>query len=169
MKHYAFVAAFGAITLSICSQVWAGNTIPCPDISQATQIVGCPVEDELKSMFKVSCGFERDPTAKKPELCDSYAEFKRRKNTALWESSDGEFMGYVTCAIPAAEIKSSKPISVAVSQKNDLYKVSCNYQGGIKFTMRTRSVCRVPEVKNSNVVMQADCSSDTSACKVECD
>ena len=169
MKHYTFVAAFSAITLAMFSQVWAGNTIPCPDVFEATQIGGCPEEDNLKHMFKVSCGFERDPTAKKPELCDSYAEFKRRKNTALWESSDGEFMGHVTCATPAAEIKGSKLISVAVSQKNGLYKVSCNYQGGIKLTLRTHNVCRVPEVKNSSVVMRADCGSDTSACKVECD
>lgn len=169
MKHYAFAAAFGAIMLAMYSQVWAGNMISCPDISKATQIGECPAEDELKHMFKVGCGVERNPKAKNAELCDSYAEFKRRKNTALWESSDGEFMGYVTCAILAAEIKASKPVSVAVSQKEGLYKVSCSYQGGIKFTLRTRSVCRVPGVKNSNVVMRKECGSDTSACEVECD
>ena len=169
MKYCVFAAAFSAITLPMFSQAWAGNTILCPDISKATQIGECPTEDELKHMFKDGCGVERNPTAKKPKLCDSYAEFKRRKNTALWESSDGQFMGYVSCTIPAAKIKDSKPMSVAVSQKNGLVKVSCNYQGGIKFTMRTRSVCRVPGVKNSNVVMRADCSSDASACRVECD
>ncbi|MBT3309801.1 MAG: hypothetical protein HN382_09805 [Gammaproteobacteria bacterium] len=169
MKYYTFVAAFSAITLAMFSQVWAGNTVACPDISEAKQISRCSAESDLKHMFKVGCGVERNPSAKNPDLCDSYAEFKRRKNTALWESSDGEFMGYVACEIPATEIKGSKPISVAVSQKNSLYKVSCNYQGGIKFTFRTPNVCRVPGVKSSNVVMRADCSSDTLACKAVCD
>ena len=169
MKYYAFAAAFSAFTLAMFSQAWAGKMISCPNISEATQIDDCPVEDDLKRMFKDGCGFEQNPTAEKPELCDSYAEFKRRKNTALWESSDGEFMGYVTCAIPASEIKKSKPISVEVSQDEGLYKLSCNYQRGIKFTLRTRSVCRVPGVKNSGTVMRADCSSDSSACKAECD
>ena len=169
MKHYVLAAVFSSITLAMFSPVWAGNTIPCPDLSEAMQIGDCPVEDELRHMFDKGCGVERDTTAKKPELCDSYAEFKRRKNTALWESSDGEFMGYVSCTTPASEIKSSRPISVAVSQKKGIYKVACNYQGGIKFTLRTLSVCRVPGVKSSNVVMRADCSSDTSACKAECD
>ncbi len=169
MKLYAFAAAISAISLAMFNHTWAGNIIPCPDISETTQVGDCPEEDELKRMFKANCGFERDKGAKKPELCDSYSEFKRRKNSALWESSDGEFLGYITCAIPAQQIKESRPISVAVSQKNGLYKVSCNYQGGSKFTLRTRKVCKVPGVKNSNAVMRSDCSSDMSACKVECD
>ncbi len=169
MKNNTFVAVLGAITLTMFGQVSYGNTITCPDISEAKKITQCVAENELEHMFKDGCGVERDPTAKNPELCDSYAEFKRRKNTALWESSNGEFMGYVSCAIPAVEMKSSKPVSIAVSQKNGLYKVSCNYQKGIKFTLRTRSVCKVPGVKNSSIVMQADCSSDASACKAVCD
>ncbi|MCG8426576.1 MAG: hypothetical protein MI754_04365 [Chromatiales bacterium] len=169
MKQYAFALVFGITAPMISSSTLASNTILCPDISQARQIVDCPAEEEVKRMFKSTCGFERDPKAAKPEKCDSYAEFKRRKYNALWESSDGEFMGYVTCALPPAEVKMIKPSSVAVSQKNGLYKIACNYAEGIKFTLRTRSVCKVPGVKNSMVVMRADCGSDGSACKVECD
>ena len=169
MNLYTLAVAFSAATLTLFNHTWAGNIVTCPDISETTQIGDCPVEEELKSMFKANCGDERDSQAKKPMLCDSYAEFKRRKNTALWESSDGEFLGYISCAIPAQEIKAAKPTSVEVSQRNGLYKMSCNYEGGSKFTWRTRSVCRVPGVKNSNSVMRADCSSDASACKVECD
>ncbi len=169
MKPYAFAAAFGAITLATFSQVWAAGPIPCPDISEAIQIGACPTEEELQVMFKNGCGAERAPGAKNPELCDSYAEFKRRKNTALWESADGEFMGYLSCTIPASKIRSARPVSVAISHKDGLNTVSCIYQGGIKFALRTRSVCRIPGVTNSNVVMQTECGSDMTACKVECD
>ncbi|MCW8963159.1 MAG: hypothetical protein OQL16_05120, partial [Gammaproteobacteria bacterium] len=81
MKHYVLAAVFSSITLAMFNPVWAGNTIPCPDLSEAMQIGDCPIEDDLRHMFNKGCGVERDPTAKKPELCDSYAEFKRRKNT----------------------------------------------------------------------------------------
>ena len=169
MKYYASASVIGMIGLILANPVWAGSTVLCPDISQAKQVAECPDEAEVKRMFKVSCGFERDPSSKKPELCDSYEEFKRRKYTALWESSDGDFMGYLSCVTPAEKIKMSKPSSVAVSQKNGLYKLACNYQGGVALTMRTRSVCRVPGVKGSEVVMRADCGADGSNCKVECD
>ncbi|MES9897552.1 MAG: hypothetical protein ABW148_00845 [Sedimenticola sp.] len=169
MKHHVFALVISATALGISIPAMASNTILCPDIAKAKQVAECPAEEELDRMFTVSCGFERDPEAKKPELCDSYAEFKRRKHTALWESSDGEFMGYVTCATPSAEIKMAKPSSVAVSQKNGLHKISCNYQGAIKFTMRTRDTCKVLAVNNANIAMQGDCSSDASNCKVECD
>ncbi len=169
MKHHAFALVISATTLAMSIPAWAGNTITCPDISKARQVAECPAEEDVDRMFKISCGLERDSEAKRPELCDSYAEFKRRKHTALWESSDGEFMGYVTCAVPSAEIKKAKLASVAVSQKNGLYKISCDYQQAVKFTLRTRSVCRVAGVKNSSIIMRRDCSSDASDCKVECD
>lgn len=169
MTKYTFLGLLSAITLTMFSQAWAGSTISCPDMSGAKQVMSCSTEDQLKHMFKIGCGIERDPSAKNPDLCDSYAEFKRRKNTALWESADGEFMGYVQCAIPAADVKSAKPVSVAVSQNRGLYKVACNYQGGVKFTFRTPTVCRVPGVKSAGAIMRADCSTDAAACKAICD
>ena len=169
MKHSAFASVIGVTALIMSSLVWAGNTILCPDISQVRQVGECPTEDDVERMFKISCGFERDSKAMKPELCDTYAEFKRRKYTALWESSDGEFMGYVKCAAPPAEIKMSKPSSVTVSQKNGLYKISCEYEGDIAFTLRTRGICRLPGVKSAKSIMRANCGPDASTCKVECD
>lgn len=170
MKHHALIAALSATTLFIGSPLWAGNTISCPDMSQATQINECPAEDGLKHMFKASCGqYEDGSTAEKPALCISYEDFKRRKNTSLWGSSDSDFMGYVSCATPDSKIGSAKLISVAVSHRDDLYEVSCNYQNGVRFSMRTRSKCEVPALKNSDADMKTNCSSDPESCKVVCD
>ncbi|PUB91842.1 MAG: hypothetical protein DBP01_00185 [gamma proteobacterium symbiont of Ctena orbiculata] len=170
MKRYAFILAISITALLISASVTAGSSSQCPDISQAQKIGDCPTEDDMKRMFKIHCGFERDPNAKKKtELCDSYGEYKRRKNNALWESSDKEFMGYVSCAVPPAEIKKGQPTSIAISQKNGLYKITCSYQSGAKLSMRTRSVCRVPGVKNSLMVMRAECGANGKPCKFECD
>jgi len=169
MRRNTFASVISVTTLLMAVPVWANTTILCPDISQARQVAACPTEDEIQRMFKASCGFERDPKATQPELCDTYAEFKRRKNSALWESSDGEFMSYATCAVPPAEIKAAKSSGVAISQKNGLYKIACNYEGGTVFTLRTRSVCRIPGVKSSLTVIRAACGPEASSCKVECE
>ena len=169
MRRNFFASVISVTTFFMVLPVWAGSTIVCPDISQATQVTPCTAEDEIELMFKASCGFERDPKATKPELCDTRAEFTRRKNTALWESSDGEFMGYVTCAVPPAKIKASKLSGVAVSQRKGMYKVACSYEGGTTFTYRTRDVCRIPGEKSSLTIIRAACGPDTSSCKVECE
>ena len=164
-------ASVVAATLLLCTAVAAAkSTIHCPDLSQARQLAECPAEADLKRMFKITCGFERDPDAEKPELCDSYTEYKRRKNVALWESADGEFMAYVSCSIPVQQVKQSAVTGITVSQKNGLYKVSCLYQGGTRFTHRTRSVCRIPGVKpQPTVVIRSECGPDAASCKVECE
>ncbi|MEW8624103.1 MAG: hypothetical protein AB2559_21215, partial [Candidatus Thiodiazotropha endolucinida] len=72
MKHYAFILVTSIIALLISASVTAGSSSQCPDISQAQKIGDCPTEDDMKRMFKIHCGFERDPNAKKKtELCDS--------------------------------------------------------------------------------------------------
>ncbi|MES9870274.1 MAG: hypothetical protein ABW153_15195 [Sedimenticola sp.] len=170
MRFFRIVPVISFAALVISAPTWAGTILECPDISKARQLVDCPDEPEVKRMFKSTCGWERDPQAKNPEKCDSYAEFKRRKFNALWESSDGGFMGYVTCAAPAAEVKRYTATGVAISQKNGLYRIACNYQNDVKMIMRTRSVCRVPGVERSSaVVIRKKCGPDPSACKVECD
>jgi len=169
MKQFVFTAILGFTSLISLNPASADNTVLCPDISQATKVMECPAESEIKRLFKKSCGFERDKDAVKPELCDSYAEFKRRKYTALWESSDGEFMGYVSCDALVEKVKMAKASGVAVFQKNGLYRVACKYQDGVALTMRTRKVCRIPGADKSSTVLRASCGADGKACKVECE
>jgi hypothetical protein len=169
MRVAAAVPLLGVVLLLPTGQSFA-KTVFCPDISQARQIGVCPAEAEVKRMFEATCGFERDPNAANPEKCDSYAEFKRQKYNVLWESADGEFMSYASCAATPAEIKAAGLQSVAISQQNGLYKVACSYQGGTRFTMRTRAVCRIPGVKSSLVTIRKQCESGRAdSCSVECE
>ncbi|MES9963229.1 MAG: hypothetical protein ABW116_06790 [Candidatus Sedimenticola sp. 20ELBAFRAG] len=169
MNYNTSILTMSMIALILSGPVMAGKTIQCPDLSQAKQLVDCPAEAEMERYFKKHCDFERDPDAKKPELCDSFKEYKRRKFNAMWESSDGEFMGYLSCDAPPAELKKRQQTSVAVSQKNGLYKIVCGYEGGSRLIMRTRSVCRVPGVKTTGIVMRAECGANGKPCVVECD
>ncbi len=168
MKYRASSLVVGAAALLLSGPTLAGNLVQCPDLSQAQQLGDCPVESEVKRLFKISCDFEGDPNAKNPELCDSYKEYKRRKFNALWESADQEFMGYVNCSLPAAEVKKGKPTGVAVSQKNGLHKVVCSYDTGARLTMRTRKVCQVPGKRDPLITVRAKCDAG-KPCAVECD
>lgn len=169
MKYTVF-SLFSIMMLTILGNpAHAGSVLLCPDMSQAKQVGECVTEDEIKSMFKRTHGLKCDPQSKDSMECKKYAAFKQDKYSALWESSDGDFMGYVTCDTPASEIKKSQPMSVALSQKNGLYKITCNYQEGVALSMRTRDVCRVTDKKDSAVVSRANCNGDADNCKIVCD
>jgi len=163
---FALVATLAAVIVS--GSVMAGSPLFCPDMSQANQLLECTDEAEILRMFKHTCNYERDPGAKNPDKCDSYAEFKRRKYTALWESGDGEFMGYPTCMESPEEIKKLKPVSAAISQKNGLFSLTCNYSKGVSLTMRTRKDCRLPTTTSLLVESRAQCDGDADNCKFSC-
>ena len=168
MKRYVFILVTTFTTFISSGPVTANSAILCPDMSQAKKLLDCTDEAEIKSMFKHSCGFERDPNAKNPGKCDSYAEFRRLKYTALWESGDGEFMGYLTCMKSPEETKNLKPISAVMSQKNGLFKLTCNYAKGVSMTMRTRKDCRLPTTTSLLVKSSAQCDSDANNCTFYC-
>lgn len=168
MRHFFLAPLITLAALFASGSVLAGSALLCPDISQAKQLLECTDEAEIQRMFKHTCDFERDPNAKNPDKCDSYAEFKRRKYTALWESVDGEFMGYLTCMKSPEEIRQLKPASAAVSQKNGLFKLTCNYAKGVSMTMRTRRDCRLPTTTSLLVKSRAQCDGDANNCKFNC-
>ncbi|MBK6355760.1 MAG: hypothetical protein IPF44_03165 [Betaproteobacteria bacterium] len=53
------------------------------------------------------------------------------KNTARWESKDGEFDGYVSCDLPAAQFKALKATSLKVVAQGKLTKLVCSYPKGM--------------------------------------
>ena len=168
MKRYAFVLVITLAALTASGSGMAESTLFCPDLSQAKQLLECTGEAEIQRMFKHTCDFERDPNSRNPDMCDSYAEFKRRKYTALWESGNGEFMGYLTCLKSPEEIKQLKPVNAMVSQKNGLFKLICNYAKGVSLTMRTHQDCRLPTTTSLLLDSRAQCDGDANHCKFSC-
>jgi len=168
MKRYTFALVTTLVALIASGSVMADADLFCPDMSQAKQLLECTNEAEIKRMFKSTCGFERDPGAKNPDKCDSYAEFKRRKYTALWESADGGFMGYLTCMKSSEDIKKLNPASAVVSQRNGLFRLTCNYSKGVSMTMRTRKDCRLSTTTSLLVDSRAQCDGNADNCKFSC-
>lgn len=163
------ILALAAALFVTASPAMAGTEYACPDLSQAKQVANCPSEAELKQMFRSTCGGENAPDAKEPELCDAFAEFKRQKNNALWESADGEFMGYVTCNRPAAEIKKGMAAGIGLGRRAGMTKVTCIYDGDVRLSMRTRQACTVPGMEVGKRGPMPTCGPDPASCKVTCE
>ncbi len=143
--------AFGAI---------AADKLSCPDLSTAVRVGSCPSDEELKYTFMGYCGDNARLYGRDGDTCESFENYRRVKNTALWESADGAFSAYLSCALPEAGWRASQPTRIAVERKGSLTRVVCDYQDGVSFTHRGKAAC----------VVEGDgsCSSPAN-CQVRCD
>ena len=137
------------------------DTRACPYPGTAVQVATCPSEEELKYTFNGFCSDDKRLYAKDYDTCASYANYRKLKNVALWESKDGLFQAYISCDLPAGALKNLKPAAIAVSKQGKLTRLACSYPEGILFTHRTKAQCKVQGDGN--------CTADPAACKVSCD
>jgi hypothetical protein len=133
----------------------------CPDLAAAKQVNACPTEDELKHTYSGFCSDDKKVYAGDTGNCLRYKDYKAMKNTALWESADGSFDGYVSCDLPQAKVKALKATSMKVSQQGSITKVVCGYPNGVNFTYRTKITCKIDDDKA--------CAANASACRATCD
>jgi hypothetical protein len=120
------------------------ETLACPDLATAVRIGDCPAEEELRFTFLGFCGDDRRMYEKDNEhLCADYANYRRLKNTALWESADGAFHAYLSCDLDPQAVKAAKPKGISVAARNGLTRVLCDYGEGVTFVHRTRAACAV--------------------------
>lgn len=137
----------------------AAESVSCPDLAAAVQVMPCPPEDELHYTFTGYCGDNARIYGKDGEHCADYAAYRRLKNVALWEAANGEFRTYLSCDLPAAEIKAAKPVRMAVTTQGKLTQVVCHYRDGVAFSYRTKAACKV---------VAGDCAT-TGGCQASCD
>lgn len=149
-----------AVLLFAAALPAAAATVACPDLATATQVAACPSEDELRYTFTGYCSDDRRMYARDTDVCADYANYRKLKNIALWESADGAFSAYVSCDRAPAGVKAAKPALVRVAKQGKITQVVCGYGEGLDFTYRTRAACRVDAA--------AKCT-DAAACKAECD
>lgn len=160
--------AFCVITMLAAQPLSAESLYVCPEISKAKQVADCPPDEELKIMFLSTCGTNAKENTKAIGQCSSFDAFKQKKNTALWESEDGAFSGYVSCDLPASKIKQSKLASVGLSTHASIDKITCSYDGGAKLALRTREACAVKDGKVMGRLFGVDCREEGADCKVTC-
>lgn len=135
----------------------AAESVSCPDLAAAVQVAPCPPEDELRYTFTGYCADNARLYGKDNEDCASFEAYKRLKNVALWEAADGAFHTYLSCEPPAVDLKAAKPTQIAVVRKGTLTQVVCSYGDKVRFTYRTKALCKVTE----------PCAG--GACKASCD
>ena len=138
----------------------AAESVSCPDLAGAVQVMPCPLEEELRYTFTGYCGADARLYGRDAEHCADYASYRRLKNVALWESADGAFRTYLSCEQSAAEIKAAKAARVAVVKQGKLTQVVCSYGNDVAFSYRTKADCKVDGA--------AECAADGSGCKASC-
>lgn len=157
MKSFLVVLAVLVTPLLTPAQA---ATLSCPDLAGAVQVGTCPSEEELRYTYVGYCGanarlYETD------SACSNFEEYRRLKNTALWEAGDGAFQAYLSCDLPVATIRAATAAKIEVTSKGRLTLLVCTYSDGITLTHRQKGQCRVEG--------GGDCAVDPAACKASCD
>lgn len=142
--------------------------VACPDMKAATRAGTCPTEEELVFTFNGYCSDNARLYGKGTEVCADYQAYRKMKNVVLWESSDGEFQGYVSCDMTEAQLRALKPIGIVANKEQtgsrgserSINRLMCSYGEGIVFSRRSRDECQVEAAER--------CQTDTAACKAEC-
>lgn len=150
-----------AVILSTMSLTASAVPLACPDLSAAMQVNACPTEEELKFTYNGFCSDMAKAYANQTDSCMRYEDYRVMKNVALWESKDGVFSGYVSCALPVGKVKALQPTGVQVATQGKLTKLVCAYPEGINLTYRTKGACALDNEKA--------CASDPASCKASCD
>lgn len=130
----------------------------CPALTAAVQVAACPTDQELKYTYMGFCGDNARLYGRDVLTCSTFENYKEAKNTALWESADGAFSGYLSCNVKPEEIHAAKALRMRVESANGLTRLICDYEGDHRLVYRSREKC---------TVSVADCSG--GECKASCD
>lgn len=123
----------------------AAETVSCPDLASAVQVMPCPPDEELRYTYTAYCADNARMYGKAADDCADFAAYRRIKNLALWEAGEGRFDAYVSCEPPAVDPKTAKLTQMTVARKGSMTHVVCNYGEGLRFTYRTKASCKVAE------------------------
>ena len=163
MKAPILALALLAVALDVLAA-----PVACPDLKTATRAGACPTEEELLFTFNGYCSDNARMYGKGTEVCTDYRAYRKMKNVVLWESSDGEFQGYVSCDMTEAQLKALKPTGIVADREQtggrgserSINRLMCSYGEGIVFSRRSRDECRIAAADA--------CKTDPAACMAEC-
>ena len=146
-----------ALPAALLASPAQAETVSCPALSAAVQVAACPTDAELQYTFMGFCGDNARLYGRDALTCASFENYKEVKNTAMWESANGAFSGYLNCNIAADLIRASKAVKMTVEKKNNLTRLICDYESDQRMVMRTKATCTVEA---------ADCAS--GECRATC-
>ncbi|MDX9884627.1 MAG: hypothetical protein RBT54_03075 [Thauera sp.] len=147
-----------ALPAALLASPAQAETLSCPALNAAVQVAPCPNEAELQYTFMGFCGDNARLYGRDAVTCSSFENYKAVKNTALWESANGDFSGYLNCNLETDLLRASKALKMSAEKKNNLTRLICDYENEQRMVMRTRATCTVEA---------ADCAS--GECRATCD
>lgn len=147
------------LALLLAATVSHAQTLSCPPLDQMRQVNACPTEEQMRAHFSGFCSESSNAYQGKTGPCTDFQEFRRLKNTALWESVDSAFDGYLSCETPVSSTQKSNLTRMLLTQKGSITSVTCLYGSNVVLTHRTRKTCTVAPA----------CASDPAQCQAVCE
>lgn len=138
LRRLACLLLLGATAMTARAE-----TVRCPDLAAAVQVVACPAEEELRYTFTGYCSDNARMYRGENDVCADYEAYRKLKNLALWESADGVFQGYVSCDLPPAALRQARAATMTVAKQGKITRLVCSYGDGIALTYRSRAACQV--------------------------
>ena len=154
--HLLLALLAGATLVSAPAR--AEPPLSCPSLTDAVQVAACPTDEELRYTFMGFCSDNARLYGRDIMTCASFENYREAKNTALWESADGNFSGYLSCNVEPGAIRASKATRMHVERKGTLSRLMCDYDNDHRLVHRTKASCAVEA---------ADCASGT--CRARCE
>ena len=149
------------LALALPAALFAGaahaETLSCPALDKAVQVAACPSDAELQYTFMGFCGDNARLYGRDVFTCATFENYKAVKNTALWESTNGSFSGYLSCNLDTATLRASRALKMSVEKKNGLTRLICDYENDQRMVMRTKGSCTVEATDCSSGECRASC------------
>jgi hypothetical protein len=154
-----------ALCLLLVSALPSANAGPvaCPDLKTAVQVGTCPTEEQLKYTFVGFCSDDAKAYRGETDVCTDFQQYRKLKNTVLWESADGSFDAYVSCDLPKDTLQRASPTAIKLGKQGKVTQLICSYPNGVNFIYRTRAQCQL-DAKDAS----ADCAANPASCKAQC-
>ena len=146
-----------ALPAAMLANAAQAEPLACPALDNAVQVAACPTDAELQYTFLGFCGDNARLYGRDTFTCASFENYKEVKNTALWESKDGAFSGYLSCNVDAASIHASKALKMTAEKKGTLTRLICDYENDHRLVMRTKANCTVDVPDCSSGECRATC------------
>ncbi len=147
-----------ALPAALFASAARADTLSCPALDKAVQVAACPSDAELQYTFLGFCGDNARLYGRDVLTCASFENYKAVKNTAMWESDNARFSGYLNCNLDTAALRGSRALKMSVEKKNGLTRLICDYENDQRMVMRTKGTCTVEA---------ADCSG--GECRARCE
>lgn len=139
----------------------AAQPLACPAPGALVQVAACLPEAELRMEYIGYCSDNRRMYAGDSETCSSFESFVRVRHSSLWESPDGAFQGYLSCALPAGAMAALPPAALSITRQGSVTRVVCRYGEAASVIHRTKARCALLDA--------VACKADAAACRARCE